>query len=153
MRKGIVRSNSDQTKLMKEKKEEEKDICPACGAVINPDDDRCSSCQLNFKPENDIEPVIEKESDELITLFKLNDTVEAELMKLLLEDAGIPCIVTSGEMSNVLGASTSSTFSFASTKIMVPKSHARDALIALADRKKWGENELARYLTMLDEVS
>ena len=152
MRKGIARSNSDQTKLMKEE-EKNKEYCPACGAVIDRDYDRCPSCQLVFEPESDIEPVMEKESDELITLFKLNDLVEAQLMKLLLEDAGIPCMVSEGGMTSVMGASTASGFSFARIKVMVPKSHAREAVIALAERKKWGENELARYLTMLDDVS
>lgn len=138
---------------MTEKEKDETTFCPACGAELDLDDlSRCPSCKLELNVVDELTPDMTRESDDLVSLFKLNDLIEAQLMKTLIEDAGIPCVVSEGGMTSVLGVSTSSGFSFARIKVLVPASKAKDAIVALGDHKKWGEDELNRYLSMLDEM-
>ncbi|MCD6216972.1 DUF2007 domain-containing protein [bacterium] len=132
---------------------EEKIFCPACGAEIASDDEtRCPSCKLELKAADMLMPDMTRESDDLISLFKLNDLMEAQLIKTQIEDAGIPCVVSEGGMTSVLGIATPSGFSFTRIKVMVPASKAKDAITALGEYKKWSETELNRYLSMLDEM-
>ncbi|MFH1515971.1 MAG: DUF2007 domain-containing protein [bacterium] len=128
------------------------EFCPACGAAIDADATACPECRLELSAKNAIVPDITRESDELISLFKLNDSMEAQLIKTLLEDDGIPCMVSEGGITSFFGASTGGEFSFTRVKVMVPASRAKDAIKSLAGHKKWSENELARYLSMLDEM-
>ena len=132
---------------------DEISTCPACGAELDSDDEtRYPSCKLELKAADMLTPDMTRESDDLISLFKLNDLMEAQLMKTLIEDAGIPCIISEGGMTSVLGIATSSGFSFARINVMVPASKAKDAITALGEHKKWSETELNRYLSMLDEL-
>ena len=132
---------------------DEISTCPACGAELDSDDEtRCPSCKLELKAADMLTPDMTRESDDLISLFKLNDLMEAQLLKTQIEDAGIPCVVSEGGMTSVFGASTGSGFSFTRIKVMVPASKAKDAITALGEHKKWSETELNRYLSMLDEL-
>lgn len=126
--------------------------CPACNTKIEAGATTCPECRLELSAKDLIVPDMKKESDDLISLFKLNDSIEAQLLKTLLEDDGIPCMVSEGGMTSFFGASTGGGFSFTRIKVMVPASRAKDAIKALAGHKKWTENELARYLSMLDEM-
>ena len=132
---------------------DEKTFCPACGAELESDEvTRCPSCKLELNAGETLSPDMTRESNDLVSLFKLNDAMEAQLIKTLIEDAGIPCVVSEGGMTSVLGASTSSGFSFSRIKVLVPVSRAKDAVAALGEHKKWSEKELNRYLSMLDEL-
>jgi hypothetical protein len=126
--------------------------CPACGADISESDERCPQCKLEFGFQDLLEPDIKKVSNDLVSLFKLNDIMEAQMLRTILEDEKIPCFVSEGGMSSVLGASTPSSISFARFRILVPASYAKKAVQALAAHKKWSRDELSRYLSMLDEL-
>ena len=128
------------------------DNCPGCGAKIDPDLDHCPVCKLELSVKDFLEPDMTKESKDLISLFKLNDLMEAQVLRTILEDADIPCVVSEGGMTSYMGVSTPSGISFTRIKLLVPASRARDAVAALAEHKQWTEDELARYLSMLDEL-
>ena len=128
------------------------ELCPACGAAIEAGVEKCPQCDLEFAVKDIIEPDMHKESEGLVSLFKLNDSIEAHLIKTLIEDDGIPCMVSEGGMTTFFGASIGGEFSFTKVKVLVPASRAQDALKAIAGHKQWSEDELARYLSMLDEM-
>lgn len=129
------------------------EFCPACGAPIERDTQSCPLCKLEYKAHQALIPDMQKESESLISLFKVNDSIEAELIRTLLEDAEVPCVISDGGISSYFGAATASNFSFTQIKILVPASHAKDAINALAEHKQWSEEELNRYLSMLDELN
>jgi hypothetical protein len=135
-----------------EGKMSEKIYCPACGAEMSESDKRCPQCKLEYSVHEYLEPDMEKVSDDLISLFRLNDLMEAQLIKTLLDEENIPCFVSEGGMTSVLGAMTPASISFARVRILVPASEAKNAVKALAQNRNWNEETLSRFLTMLDEL-
>ena len=129
---------------------DEMKLCPGCGAEIEVDAKKCPECNLEFKTPSGVVLEIKRESGELVNLMRVNDVIEAQMIRMFLEDEGIPCIISEGGMTSYFGASH--LLSLNSIKILVPETKARDAIIAMQKYHKWDEKELDRYLTMLDEI-
>jgi len=129
---------------------DDKTYCPGCGAEIGEGDEKCPGCGIEFQTQSGVTLEIKRESKELIMLMKVNDIIEAQMIRMFLEDEGIPSIISEGGMTSYLGASM--LLSLNSIKILVPESRARDAIVAMQKYHKWDEKELNRYLSMLDEI-
>ena len=130
---------------------EEKQIkCPSCGYPIGKTAKECPSCGIAFQSDKKVSVELKKESGGLIILMTVSDSIEAQMIRMFLEEEKIPCVVGEGGVTSVLGAS--SLFPFFEVRILVPADRARDALIAMQKYHKWDEKELERYLTMLDET-
>lgn len=125
--------------------------CPACGAEVSESEKRCPECKLEYSVHDYLEPDMQYASDNLISLFRLNDLMEAHLIRTLLEEEGIPCILSEG-LTSVLGVMTPASISFSRCRILVPASKARDAVKVLAANRNWSEDKLSRYLSMLEEL-
>ena len=129
---------------------DEKKYCQGCGTEVDETDIKCPTCGLEFQKMPGVVLEIKKESEGLINLMRVNDVIEAQMIRMFLEEEGIPSIISEGGMTSYFGAST--LLSLNSIKILVPEKRARDAIIAMQKYHKWDEKELDRYLTMLDEI-
>jgi hypothetical protein len=130
--------------------DEEKIKCPSCGWLVDESAQECPSCGIVYSTVKQPFMVIKKESESLVNLLSVSDAVEAEMIRMFLEEEKIPCIISQGGVTSVLGAVGPS--GFTRIRILVPRERAKDAILVMQKYHKWDEKELERYLTMLDEI-
>ena len=106
--------------------------CPNCRSEYKEGIVRCVDCGAALVPGSP-PPVVEPETseEELVSIYQAGDEMEAEIVRLVLEEAGIPVLETGGLIHALGNVLTVGPWAAKSISVFVPTSRVEDAKAAL----------------------
>jgi len=123
--------------------------CPACDtALLNMVDD-CPGCGLALATAAII-PMLQRTDDGMIVLGKFTDRMSAEILIGRLASEGIPAYIS--EASSIAGVGLIDFARMLPFRVLLWPQDAVAALRILAEDEHWTDDQLARYMSMLEEA-
>ncbi|HYE77739.1 MAG TPA: hypothetical protein VEI97_07120 [bacterium] len=123
--------------------------CPACGSALPIGVGECPDCGLVLLARNPgVAPALARSSDGLITIAVARTQIAAQILIGRLGAEGIFAITTGEMVLNLPHLRMADPYP---VRIQVLPQQAARALQVLVAEGTWTDEELARYLSMLDE--
>lgn len=123
-------------------------LCPACQSEFDTLPAVCPNCDLSLRVLN-LRPILTPAGDDLVLIAEFDGLLGAQIVEGRLRGEGIQALIAGASQEAYMGDADPG--SADPIRLLVHRSQAEQVIRLLGADAEWSEDDLARYMSMLDE--